>query len=84
MQEFSFTIRDALGIHARPAGQLVKVVSGFESKVIVKGKKEVDARRIMSLMGLGAKCGDTLTFTVVGDDEAEAAAAIQKFLEDNL
>lgn len=85
MLEFDFTIQDALGIHARPAGQLVKAIKGFGSKVMIaKGDKTVDATRLMSLMGLGVKCGDTIHVTVEGADEAEACAGVKAFLEANL
>lgn len=85
MQEFDFTIRDSLGIHARPAGQLVKAIKGFQSKVMItKGDKSVDATRLMSLMGLGVKCGDLVHVTVEGPDEDAAYTEIKAFLEANL
>ena len=85
MKEFDYTIQDALGIHARPAGQLVKVVKGFSSKVTLhKDGKAVDATRLMSLMGMGVKQGDALHITVEGDDEAAACEALQKFFTENL
>ncbi|EOQ38536.1 HPr family phosphocarrier protein [Butyricicoccus pullicaecorum] len=85
MKEFDYTIQDALGIHARPAGQLVKVVKGFSSKVTLhKDGKAVDATRLMSLMGMGVKQGDALHITVEGEDEAAACEALQKFFTENL
>ncbi|MBS5144378.1 MAG: HPr family phosphocarrier protein [Butyricicoccus pullicaecorum] len=85
MKEFKYTIKDALGIHARPAGQLVKVVKEFSSKVMLeKAGKAVDATRLMSLMGLGVKQGDSVRVTVEGADEADACAALEKFFTENL
>lgn len=85
MKEFDYTIQDALGIHARPAGQLVKVVKGFSSKVTLhKDGKAVDATRLMSLMGMGVKQGDALHITVEGEDEAAACEALRKFFTENL
>lgn len=85
MKEFDYTIQDALGIHARPAGQLVKVVKGFSSKVTLhKDGKAVDATRLMSLMGMGVKQSDALHITVEGEDEAAACEALQKFFTENL
>ena len=85
MKEFDYAIQDALGIHARPAGQLVKVVKGFSSKVTLhKDGKAVDATRLMSLMGMGVKQGDELHITVEGEDEAGACEALQKFFTENL
>lgn len=85
MKEFKYTIKDALGIHARPAGQLVKVVKEFSSKVMIeKAGKSVDATRLMSLMGLGAKQGDAVRVIVEGADEADACVAVEKFFKENL
>ena len=56
MKEFKYTIKDELGIHARPAGLLVKEAAAFPCKVTIeKGGKEVDAKRILGVMGLGVK-----------------------------
>lgn len=85
MKEFQYTIKDACGIHARPAGLLVKEVKKFASTAtIAKGDKSCDMRKLMALMGMGIKQGDTVTVKVEGDDEAAAAEAIQKFLSDNV
>ena len=86
MKEFSYTIKDEIGIHARPAGNLVKVIKGFSSAVTIEkaGKPAINATALMKLMGLGVKCGDTVTFTVQGDDEDAAAAAIEEFMKANL
>ena len=86
MKTFTYTIKDSLGIHARPAGNLVKLVKGLSgSKVMIeKGGKSVDVTKLMMLMGLGVKCGDTVTFTVEGGDEEAAAKAVEDFMTANL
>ena len=85
MKEIKYIIRDELGIHARPAGQLVKLVSGYESEVKVgRPDKMVDAKRIIGVMGLAMKQGDELTMTFDGPDEEAAAAAAEAFLNENL
>ena len=62
MKTIEYTITDELGIHARPAGMLVKEAAKFQSKIMVASpKKEVDAKRIMGVMSMGAKKGDPLT-----------------------
>ena len=64
MKEFKYVITDNEGIHARPAGELVKLVKGFESTVsIEKEGKKVDCRKLLALMGLGVKKGHEVTFT---------------------
>lgn len=85
MRTFEYTIKDAVGIHARPAGMLVNAIKPFESEVIIdRNGKSVDAKRLMALMGLGVKCGDTIKVTVNGADEDAAAEALEKFLTENL
>ena len=70
MKSFSYTVKDELGIHARPAGMLVKEVKNFQSKVTLeKDGKSVDASRLMAVMGMGVKKNQTVTVTVEGDDE---------------
>lgn len=84
MIEFTYTMNDPLGLHARPAGQLAKKAAGFKSTVtVVRGEKSADTRRIMALMGLGVKDGETITVRVEGEDEENAAAAVKEFMETN-
>ncbi len=84
MKEFNYTITDAVGIHARPAGLLAKKAAAFKSTVtVVKGEKKADTRRLMALMGLGIKCGDVITVQAEGEDEETAAAELQAFLTEN-
>ncbi|HJC54215.1 MAG TPA: HPr family phosphocarrier protein [Candidatus Gemmiger stercoravium] len=85
MKEFTYTIQEKVGIHARPAGLLVKEVKKYQSTVtIVKDDKSVNAVKLMALMGMGIKCGDTVTVQVEGPDEADAAAALEVFFKEHL
>lgn len=85
MKTFDYTITDAQGIHARPAGLLAKEAAKFKSEITIKGNgKTADAKRLFGIMGMGIKCGNTVTVTVEGPDEAEAASALEKFLRENL
>lgn len=85
MKTFEYTIQDELGIHARPAGLLAKTAKNYESEItITKDGKAVVCTKLMALMGLGVKCGDTVTITVNGADEEAAAAGMKEFLENNL
>ena len=85
MKEFQYTVKDACGIHARPAGLLVKLAKGFASTATLEqGGKTCELRKLMALMGMGVKQGDTVTIKVEGDDEAACAEAIQKFLSENV
>lgn len=85
MKEFKYTIKDAQGIHARPAGLLVKEAATFPCKVTLSGNgKSVDAKRILGVMSLGIKCGSEVTIQTDGDQEEEAATKLQEFMEANL
>ena len=85
MEKFTYTITDPAGIHARPAGLLVKTAAGFKSTCKVEGNgKTGDLKRIFTVMGLGIKAGMTITVTVEGEDEKEAASTLKSFLKENL
>ena len=86
MKQFEYTIKDPLGIHARPAGMLAKVAKGFGDTVVTvtKGEKTVKAIQLMKLMGLGIKTGETVTIAAEGPDEDAAIEAIRAFFEENL
>ncbi len=85
MKEFKYIITDCDGIHARPAGELVKAAKGFASEIkIIKDGKEADAKKIFAVMGLGVKCGQEVSVTVSGDDEERAAAEMESFMKKNL
>lgn len=85
MKEFSYTIKDELGIHARPAALLVNEVKKYSSKVTVGcGGRTADASRLMAVMALGVKCGQEVIVTIDGADEEEAAERLISFLEENL
>lgn len=85
MKQFEYTIQEAVGIHARPAGLLVKECKKYQSTItITKGDASVNALKLMALMGMGVKQNDTVTVKVEGDDEDAAAEAIQKFMTENL
>ncbi len=84
MQAFNYVIKDEVGIHARPAGLLVKKAKEYKSDIyIVKGDKEAEAVKLMALMGLGVKCGDEITVRIEGENEEECAKEIREFLEKN-
>ena len=82
MRKFIYTVQDANGVHARPAGLLVKAAKALDSTITLEnaaGKSAV-ATKLMAVMGLGIKKGDTVTVTVEGGDEEASAAAMEKFI----
>ena len=85
MKEFTHVIADPLGLHARPAGMLVKACAGYASSVTITAPTgKADAKRLMAVMRLAAKQGMELTVSVEGADEEKAAAELKAFLEANL
>jgi phosphocarrier protein len=85
MKEISYVITDELGIHARPAGLLVKVTSKYNCNIkIIKGTMDIDAKSILGVMSLGVKKGEEILVTLEGTDEAEASESIRAFLLENL
>lgn len=85
MVKFTFTVKDEMGLHARPAGLLVKEAAKCTSKVTVKkGDKSGDAKRIFNLMGLSIKHGEEVEVMVEGEKEQEEAAALEAFIAENI
>lgn len=84
MKEFTYTITDPVGIHARPAGMLAKKAAELDSTVtIIKDGKCADTRRLMALMQLGIKQNDTISVRIDGGNEDKNAREILTFLEEN-
>ena len=74
MKQFQYTIKDELGVHARPAGLLVKLAKQYTSAITIeKNGKTCDIRQ-----------GETITVTAEGEDEAAAIEAVEKFLTENV
>lgn len=84
MIEREFKITDPVGIHARPAALLVNLIKNLSSEVeFEKDGKVAKANSLLSLMGLGAKCGDTIKVRILGDN-ADEFDKIMEFLKENL
>lgn len=85
MKEFTYTIKDEQGIHARPASILAKEAKKYESSIIIsKGEKTVDVTRLMAVMGLCVKCGQDVQVEIDGADEEAAFEGMKAFFEENL
>ncbi|MSS63623.1 HPr family phosphocarrier protein [Velocimicrobium porci] len=85
MKEFKYVIKDELGLHARPAGLLVKEAAKFQSNIKLEANgKSGDAKRILGIMSMGIKKDCEVTVTADGNDEAEAVHALEVFFKENL
>ena len=71
------TIRNRLGLHARPAAEFVKLAGQFESEVWVeKDQLEVNGKSIMGVMMLAAAAGTEILIRAVGADGEAAVKAL--------
>lgn len=85
MCEFTYTIKDKIGIHARPAGMLTQIAKEAQSAVTMECKGKIaDLKKIFSLMALAVKCGDTVNVKVSGEDEEQVSEKLKKYLTENL
>ena len=86
MKQFQYTVTDPMGIHARPAGLLVKAAKPLDSTITIikEGGKSANATKLMAVMGLAIKAGNTVTVTVEGGDVETNFAAMEKFFQENL
>ncbi|WP_312694671.1 HPr family phosphocarrier protein [Caproiciproducens sp.] len=85
MKSFEYVIRDEIGIHARPAGQIVKEAKKYQSIITIRcNGKEAGATKLMALLGLAVKNGMKVKVSAEGEDEDIAAAGLQKFFEQNV
>lgn len=85
MKEFTYIIKDEIGIHARPAGNLVKIAKEANSQVTMFCRdKSADLKKIFSVLSLAVKCGDAVTIKVSGEDEEEVSEKLHNYLLENL
>ena len=85
MVSFTFTVKDEVGLHARPAGLLVKEAAKCTGKVTIrKGEKSGDAKRIFNVLGLSIKYNEEVEIIVEGENEQEEAAALEAYIKENI
>ena len=84
MPEITLTIRNKVGLHARPAALLVQTAKGFKSSIeVVHSGRRADAKSILSVLTLGANQGAVITLRAVGEDADEALVALVNLIESN-
>ena len=85
MTAFEYKITDTEGLHARPAGLLVKKAKSYESRITVFANgRECDATRLMALMAMCIRCGTLVKVCVEGADEQTCADEMKEFFDQNL
>ena len=86
MKTFDYIITDEVGIHARPATLLAKKAKEMSATITLVNKdgKSAEAKKLMAVMGLGIKKGETVTVNVEGENEDAVAAEMETFFKENL
>ncbi|HEX6645392.1 MAG TPA: HPr family phosphocarrier protein [Gemmatimonadales bacterium] len=83
MSEREVVIVNPLGLHARPAAQIVRAASEFASEIrLEKDGMEVNGKSIMGVMMLAAECGSTIRIRADGADEQAALDALCRLVGD--
>jgi len=83
MIEREVLIVNPLGLHARPAAQIVRIAAGFPCQVwLAKDGEQVNGKSIMGVMMLAAECGSRLVIRADGEDEARAVEALAALVAD--
>lgn len=79
MIKFKYIVKDILGIHARPAGEIALLAKKFDCFVtLIVNEREYNAKKLLSLMGSGIKYGDEITIIAEGIDEIECAKKLEE------
>ena len=82
MKKITYVVSNPRGIHARPCALLAQCCTNFKSSVTVSANEETaSAQNILELLALHAAKGDILTILIEGEDEEQAAEAIQRVLD---
>ena len=84
MITFDTVIENEVGLHARPAAVFVQTAGRFTSQIKIRKVKQdkpaVNGKSILHVLMLGVSQGETVEITVEGDDEEQAAAALQALI----
>lgn len=86
MEKFTYTVKDRDGVHARPAGAILKSISGYKSKItLIYQDRSVDLKAgIFGLLGLGIRYQDEIYVHVEGEDEKDAIVGVKRAFEEFL
>ena len=82
--EKKFTVKNKLGLHARPAAMFVQLANKFQCDIFIrKGRQKVNGKSIMGLMTLAAGPGCQVMVSAQGPDAQKALVTIEKLFESN-
>ena len=84
MVSFAYTLTDPMGLHMRPAGMMARQLAETPCSVVIRcGTRSADAKSILNVMALAAKCGETVTIEVSGEDEEATLQELREFFTAN-
>lgn len=82
MKQISLTLTNPVGLHARPAAQMVKAAAKFKSKITLEGNgRKADAKSIIMVLGMGLRQNDVITISAEGADEEAAIEILAELVE---
>lgn len=85
MKQFSYVIKEPVGLHARPAGLLVRQANEYHCSITLKsGDKTADAKKILAVTNMGVTKGQEVIFLLEGEEEERACEELKRFMEENL
>jgi phosphocarrier protein len=87
MHTKTYTVSDPLGLHARPAGLVVKAAQRYRSEITLtneKNGKSASAKGLFALLGLEITQGDAITLRADGADEQDAVRGVGAVIEERL
>lgn len=84
MPELILTIKNKVGLHARPASLFVREAVKFQSNItVLHGEKQANAKSILNVLALGVNQGAQITLRAEGPDAELALQALQTLIETN-
>jgi len=84
VKRFEYTLTNPMGLHMRPAGIMVNRLADTSCGVTLHcGVRDANAKSILSVMAMSAKCGDLVTVEVSGEDEEKVSRELEDFFKEN-
>lgn len=85
MRSFQYTVQNPIGLHARPASELIMAARSFQSVITIeKDHKIANPKNLISILALNVNQRDQITVTAEGEDEEAAIARLEAFMRENL
>ena len=82
MKQISLTLTNPVGLHARPAAEMVKAAAKFKSKITLEGNgRKADAKSIIMVLGMGLRQNDVITISAEGADEEAAIEILEELVK---